>query len=1288
MAHGYRNNNGDLIVRFTDTKPEKLGSVDDSVTLDEAEEIYVDTDGSLSKAAAINKTLVELDRKVQGEDFDTEHSTHLNKTLAGIVKAVNKLNDSKVKITPEQLGKASRGTFNTRTGEITVRVDEGKYSSFRNQFTMSNQEIYVHEMVHAATEFIFSDEITAGKDPSTVGLINSVKTLYKTAKKNTKSWEDLLPGYTDGKPYTLHEQEQAKQKYDYIFNSPHGTGLEEFMSHLLTNKLFRDAMSNVNALDKTEIDEDMGIVDRILAGFKNFIAKLSGFVTHTKDESITDAGADLLMKIMKAQSDNADKAINSHPVAFAEKVAEYVNDKMTDLDETLKPVVDKLISSTSNEVTEKVAEEVKGMTKVEKSTAAVEAVQSLMAKQDKESKRQSKILKFRAKGKDGKMKAVKNSLVNSISLLSSLYNYAISMGDLRRAKELDPEGYAKAMKHFHVVIRKIEENVVASILRDFMTKDATYNMVTDAILALTQAVDKLREGTYEEVLAETRDWFGKIPINNDAYKAQNAAINDVVLRTDIQSLGLDSKGLQELLSNPSKVEAEVVKLKAKVNKLGNKDMVEDALSLATYMVTGVGLTTNAENIASGFGRQDRSLRTDALVEAIDQLAAYEALRITDPAAKKTLVDFMTGVGYENFSESKLKELGYKYKLTGGKHMTEEEYTKQVEDGVNSFLGYARGTQLKSKEELKHNQHNVIKGYMKETFDTGTEVVFKPVRDRKELEDKGYKYQRLTKSLPGTTTQYAMFTRVDGKNKRTNGALGLQSVKARGFTLLDKINEESEGANGLDSYAKKAKFAKVMDKAIAEYNVDRSSYDMQPIYNDHGDIVNFRVTMSHEEKSKYLDMEARGTQNLARTHGTFGTAEATFEHNKKVLKGLKDDADKNYKKDPTAYVVIRPRSMMDASAYGIDGTPKDEDMTKYEQYWARLPKTTHEAATDLYGKSQIIIRRDLLLPAFGEDDVSLAESKLANTFGQKVRTNSRMIERYWQDAMQIAKSNIVIKVPAVLVGNVVSNAKILGYVGVNPVKGAKLLTLGYRELKRYEADTKELHHLERAQYTIKDPASAEYTTNSRRIAELREDTSTNLVAPLINAGMFQSIVEDVSTKKETNRVSNFSNKMLDKYIPNETANTAMQYLFMTEKTKPFQAMLKATQVSDFYFRFAQYHDAIDNKGKTPAEALRDVTDDYINYEAPLNKWVRYGDKMGTWFFVRYFVGIQRVIKKILKKHPGRVGAELATEFMLGDIDGIEDQSILVKGLNTYNFDILGHIMDVLTPPGAEIAADFI
>ena len=294
----------------------------------------------------------------------------------------------------------------------------------------------------------------------------------------------------------------------------------------------------------------------------------------------------------------------------------------------------------------------------------------------------------------------------------------------------------------------------------------------------------------------------------------------------------------------------------------------------------------------------------------------------------------------------------------------------------------------------------------------------------------------------------------------------------------------------------------------------------------------------------------------------------------------------------------------------------------------------------------------------------------------------MAEKGWQDLMQIAKSNIVIKTPEVMVDNILSNAKILFYLGVNPIKGTKLMVLAFKELKRYKEDVREIRELQRR-------VLAGEQGLTRRISELKREIEGNTVRPIIKAGLFQSIVEDVNTQDDSNQVAHWAKNKVNEWIPNETANTVLQYTYLSSKTKVYQAMLSATQMGDFIFRYTQYHDAINNKGKSAAEALRGATDNYVNYDAPMSPLVHYLDRMGPAAFVKYFTRIQHVLVKFSRTHPLRVATDMTQEFFLGDSPDIFDAGLLERGLLApYNpFKVWDHLMQVVTPPGGELAYAF-
>jgi len=1233
-------------------------SIYEALTDAEVDEQYIDTDGSIDKARNVNDALKELDKKVQGDSFDAEWSELLDSHMENIIKAIGNFNDSDIRIRAAKTGNEVGGTYEPFINRMNLSVATptlGK--SYRNRFAMTNQELLAHESVHAAVNFLFDPNVTL--DTDTKLLVNSVKKLYKLAGSQSK-WQDLLPGYEDNSgQYTDFEISEAKKKFDYIFDNPKGNGFEEFMTHLLTNKQFAEAMNNVSALDKTLVAKDEHFLDTVVRLFKNFLEKLVGIATNTKDNSITVEGERFILNIIKAQEVGRDRVIVEQAVKLAENSAERVNEVLGKADEKLKPFVEDAIETLSGNPTRSREEKLKDMTKEER----IEAYNELSKK-------------IRKSFENVDVKKDLPTYLKPIRTMVNLIKLAKALPAMREAKILLPDEFAKLNNIMMNRLGVIEEGFLRTVINDFLDKDDLQNFIADSILVLTSAVDGLRERTYEEVLDQNKEWFGNIKIDERENLRYNEALNDVILRTDIQSLGLNAKGLVELLRDPEKVSKEIIKLRAGLDK----EQLDDVAKLAEELTNGTGFISNAHNIANKFGHDKPKQATQKEIDQIDKLVTLEALALTKKENKQALLDFVEGKGYEDYNERIQSKVSVKTGLSTEGVITKEGYIEQAMTGLDNFMQYAHGMQVSAKEEMGDNQYQYVKGYIRETYDKNVALEYHPMSMKRELEDKGYVFHRKLGKVPGSTKAYGVFTIRDANVTRANGALGLQGVRARGFTLLDKINEESNESpadSQLDPQTKAAQFRKILKQTIKQYRAGKLRSDMHPIYNDSGRIVNFRVTMNHQEKKELLNMETRGTFNMARTFSTRGTAKITEEHNLEVLKRLQLDYETNYKGNEDKYVTIKG-SVLDASAYGLESIDT-KHLGKYEEMWAKLPKSTKANARKLFNDDKIVIRKDLLKNAFGENDITITDFKLADKWSDKTRAKARVMEKWWMDAMNIAKGNIVIKTGDVFIGNVISNMKVLVYVGVNPVKGLKLITLGARELKRYEDNRKELNTLKR------DKLAGKKVSNNK-IAELEAELKNNSVDPLIEAGLYQSVVEDVSTKEELNRITNYFDDKSGKYIKNETASAVIQNMFMTQKTKPYQILLKSTQVSDFYFRYAQYYDALD-KGTNEKQALRDITDNYINYETPLEKHVRYMDKMGPLFFVQYWVKIQRVIKKLIQANPGRIAADIGTQqFITGDTADILDASIPDAYYNP--FKLFSNIFEFLTPSGAEMVARFI
>jgi len=1315
IAHGYRNAKGESLVKLTRRITIGSRGVTEPISHLEFEEYYIDTDGSVDKTVKLNEAFIELDKANMGENFNEAHSNLLTTTLNTIRNMVNDFKDKDVTLKRSTLDSVieAQGHYDPNNDSLEVRLDlHGPAAEFRNNFSMTNQEVYVHESIHAVMDFVMSNSKNIAKDVDIIAFKRDLKDLYAKATKES-TWETLLPGINDGVVYTEYQKKQAQDKWDYIFNDTHGNGLHEFMAAITTNAMFREGMRDINAVTTNTVKDSDTVIDKLRKMLLNIIERIVGFAKRKGSGDVTTEGADLVFKLMRANYQATEKVAGSQTMETINKGMEKAQEVIEMSNKSLRQITKPLITL-GGALDETIESKGNGVLSTEDLTEFV----SLKKKMDK------LIGKANDKTNTGNFAVVLSKDVYDI--MNNMLRIILAMPTVYKMNQLTKgakasravaESYAKTTNAMFEAVGLLEQGMIRSIGRDFLTQKGAYNQLADAILKLTKAVDEMREKTYEDVLAQSdKDWFEGIGINNDILNlGNNESLTDVVLRTDIQSLGLTAEELLELLKDSSKVQTKIDELSQGLSP----QQLADIESQVAYMVTGVGTATNAANIADGFGGAIKSA-TDETIKQIDQLISYKALDATADSAKNTLRDFMTGESYIDYSQTLWGKAKERYKLTLDKPLSRDAYTKQVMKGVNGFIDSSIGLQVASTEEMRSNLHKRIKGYVKETYKSDNVLEFHPMSQKANLEAQGYVLLKEVKDLPGNLRNYGMFKTGEPAVKRANGALGLQDKKSRGLSLMDIIHAESDAdVKEWDKIKKRAKFNTLFKATLAQFKADRNSLGMSPIYNSQGEVVDFRVTMSITDKKQFLDMETRGTENLAKSWGTMGTADATTRHNESTIDILFDDYENNYNEKSKKEFITIEGSDLTGDDYDIDiKTPKNG----YEELWARLPKATRAYASKKFGSDKIIINKKLLTIAFGEDDWSLSQAKVFDNLPLKYKKKLRHIESVWQDTMQIAKGNIVIKTPEVLLGNVWSNFKILLYVGVHPVKGLKLMLTAAKELKAYELDKRELGNLIRAKKGGARDVDA-------RIRELTASVANNTVAPLMDAGLYQSIVEDVSTANENNKVTNWLQEIGNKVIPNETLNSIAQHLFLTQKTKPYHMLLKATQVSDFYFRYAQYYNEIDaqqtkyateklasevnkyaNKGlsaseaaekvrdkipedvnvKIRAKAMRNAIDNYVNYEAPLEKHIRYGDAMGTWFFVKYFVRIQKVVAKFVKENPARVGADIAfQQFVTGDTADVLDASFFDKGLNTYNpFKVFERMWEVVSPSGHEIPTTYL
>ena len=324
------------------------------------------------------------------------------------------------------------------------------------------------------------------------------------------------------------------------------------------------------------------------------------------------------------------------------------------------------------------------------------------------------------------------------------------------------------------------------------------------------------------------------------------------------------------------------------------------------------------------------------------------------------------------------------------------------------------------------------------------------------------------------------------------------------------------------------------------------------------------------------------------------------------------------------------------------------------------------------------RADVMYGLFGFRDASIADMKLLSGFNSTIKHWIRLIELLWKEIVRVSKVNIIIKTPQVLIGNVVSNIALCVQLGINPIDAFKLQLDGVRSLRKYLNDETELEKLKLA----KDSGNVT-GVNTKRINELENNLNDNPARDLFMSGLYQSIVEDASIGdlKASSKLTRKVDEKLENFP--EFVKNGVDILFVTERTKLFKMITFATQASDFAARYALI-EGLKAQGVNKTEAMNTAKDAFIIYSNPDSKLFQYMNDMGLVMFTKYFMRIQRVISKGAVDHPISFLLALIGQASIMDIDDVTDQSMFSKDLTKMFYSPADVLTQAIYPSSAEYA----
>lgn len=770
----------------------------------------------------------------------------------------------------------------------------------------------------------------------------------------------------------------------------------------------------------------------------------------------------------------------------------------------------------------------------------------------------------------------------------------------------------------------------------------------DRLIQVKKDLDQMRKNIRENITSSLAEFFDP---KNPLTRAEQQAATDVLLKTDLSALmenGYSLDQIRNLLKNRRELEGEIGKLRRQIDSdfdwRAANWMKNQAEGLGIFTALGRvahrGQMTNAHDIvAQQILNEDHRVEipdTEFAEQLVDQLASLEALRHVSAEKRNTIADVID----------------------------RESRKPEGANGVQVVLAYHSAFKQKSLEEnFGGSKIGTHKGYTKESFNPDAQVAIAVDSPQQEkiMRKKGFKKQKsLTRDPLHKGKRLALYSSNIGLNRMNAGVISLTGERFKGSSILDGLNAVADtpmnagmAKNEVGQLTRQMQLeARRMMNGRVEPNLD-IPYLLPVLNQKTGEVVNHRYVMDLETKDDLLGRDDRVFETMGNMYASI--------HDKKITPELNELALDRLEKDWVKFKDTKKPTIAGSKKYDWVILSKNNPNAKEREIYRMLPDSMKYAAEKYFPNGEIPIRKDLVNYIFGFRDVSITgAAKALNTLLPKdtslpypVLMSINMGDRILREVMQLARVHESITVPAVTVGNLLSNNILLLADGVPPAYIMKNFGTAIIGMRKYQKARGELIKLE-AQLLAKQGNLKEI---QGRIQYLQESMARNPVHELVQEGLFPAIVEDINVSALTMRDNRYIGKWretgveLARKYNAEWAVTTAQELSMMPGSKMFAFATAMNQYGDFVARYTQYKYNTEHRGMNKRDAVHTALTDFVYYEEPTDPRIKALNDYGMWMFSKFFLRIQRVYAKLLYEKPGSIAALSLVESMGVNLDNV-------------------------------------
>lgn len=733
-----------------------------------------------------------------------------------------------------------------------------------------------------------------------------------------------------------------------------------------------------------------------------------------------------------------------------------------------------------------------------------------------------------------------------------------------------------------------------------------------------------------------------------------------MLQGDWKALGVNLNEYKELLSDDTKLNAEIDKLK---KLIGQTEYINQSAMLGYYLAQseakGSAVAKNAYQIYKrlhvtdgGFKALDTGIiGEDENISAIDKLSSLYAIKYTDKVVKDNII---SAINRDSDVVSFGSDVYYSYR--------EKEQSGQL-GMFSKYLdkGYVRKTglvdmkfdivpesQLITNSRISALNHNVIR----EMPDVS-----------KELEE-----------VTGTYEKYFLVAERNMDPARTQGVLDDISVIDNGQLLTGFTAGKDFDYKTLDgiTYRRRNQEKKYLNEKLDdsfEAMRNRENYGIAE-YDINGKVVGYSQPISEADKINYGKIVNDIADVLGNTTSHIQSKERALLNNQSFIDLLLEDSDINV--GNPGYVFLGPKV-------------KDAELSKY---WAMIPD--YSRAQIMSSHNGIWVKRSRINNIVGYKDVSISNMKLFGLDLSKYPQWQRalkIVEHTWKEIASAYKEIIVKLMPDVVFGNATSNMFVAMRHGIGPMEYAKAFRSAWTDLSEYMELNEQL-------ISLKIDSEVGKPGVNVKITELTKRLERNGMHPLIKDGQFSMIFEDLDKDliDRKTHLKDVTSAKIEKWFGKNAADNIEEFrqnIYITKDTRGHRAIEKLTLYNDIINRkiimdkMLQDLDGVNFANEKSREAaISDVMNYldqlFVNYSYLTNKYVKWGSDLNIVLFIKYFLRAGKASLSQMRRQPlGSTIAESIDSFIWDMPDPIDQYmnpvDTLANKIAMSPVDMLGEII---------------